>query len=108
MQYLESLTDRTPLFSADVAAGAVANAFAQRPSSCAFPVTDGDGAVAGLIERSAVARALADGHTDRPIGELMLPSPLALDGGCTAREAITLAVAHPARPDAFLVMERRQ
>ena len=43
MQYLESLTDRTPLFSADVAAGAVANAFAQRPGSCAFPVTDAEG-----------------------------------------------------------------
>jgi two-component system, sensor histidine kinase len=108
MQYLESLTDRTPLFSADVAAGAVANAFAQRPASCAFPVTDGDGAVAGLVERGAVARAVADGQADRPIGELMLPSPLALDGACTAREAITLAVAHPARPDAFLVMNGRQ
>ena len=40
MQFIESLTDRTPLFAADAGAGAVAKAFGRRPTACAFPVTD--------------------------------------------------------------------
>ncbi len=88
MQFLESLTDRTPLYSADVAAGAVAGPFALRPGSTAFPVTDSEGTVIGLVERSAVTRAVADGQTDRPIGELMLPAALALPAALTAREAV--------------------
>jgi CheY-like chemotaxis protein/signal transduction histidine kinase len=108
MQFVQSLTDRTPLFPADVAAGAVAGAFALRPDSCTFPVTDSDGTVLGLIERDALTRAIDNGQSDRPIGELMTPSPLALDAACTVREALGLAVTHPGRPEALVVMDGRQ
>jgi CheY-like chemotaxis protein/signal transduction histidine kinase len=104
MQFLESLTDRTPLFAADAGAGAVAKAFAKRPHACAFPVTDEHGAIDGLIERRAVEQALADGQAGRRIGSLQLRDPLALGGGLTAREAIVLVLAHPDHPEAFLVM----
>ena len=108
MQFLESLTDRTPLFAADVAAGAVAGRFAQRPGSCAFPVIDSDGAVIGLADRTAVLRAVADGQADRAVGELMSPPPLALDSALSAREALGLVLAHPAQSDQFLVMDGRE
>jgi CheY-like chemotaxis protein len=71
-------------------------------------VTDSDGTAVGLIERTVLARAVDDGQSDRPVGELMTASPLTLDGACTAREALGLALAHPSRSDAFLVMEGRQ
>ena len=108
MQFIESLTDRTPLFSAEVAAGAAAASFAARPGCVAFPVTDGEESVLGLVERTAVARAVADGQADRPIGELMLPSALALPGALTAREALGLVLAQPDKPDVFAVMDGRQ
>jgi CheY-like chemotaxis protein len=104
MPFIESLTDRTPLFAADAGAGAVAKAFAKRPAACAFPVTDEHGAIDGLVERRAVEQAVADGQAGRQIGTLMLRTPLALSGGLTAREAIVLVLAHPDHPDAFLVM----
>lgn len=108
MQFIESLTDRTPLFAAETGAGDVAECFAQRPGSCAFPVTDAEGVVAGLVERAAVAQAVADGQGDRPIGSLMRPSPLALSGGLTVREAIGLVLAYPESPDAFVVVDGDQ
>ena len=104
MQFIESLTDRTPLFADDAGAGAVAESFAGRPGACAFPVVGASGAVAGLVERAAVARAVADGQTDRPIASLMLPAPLALSATLTVREAIGLVLAHPGQPDPFVVM----
>ncbi len=108
MQFIESLTDRTPLFAADAAAQGAADAFARSPGSCAFPVTDADGAVVGVVERSAVARAMADGQADRTLGSLMLPQPLARGEGAAEREAIGLVLAHPNRPDAFVVMNGDQ
>ncbi len=105
MQFLESLTDRTPLFAADVGAGAVAKAFAKRPGACAFPVTDEHGAIDGLVERAAVEQAMADDQADRPIGSLVLRAPLALSAALTVREALGLVLAHPTHPDAFLVMD---
>jgi CheY-like chemotaxis protein/signal transduction histidine kinase len=105
MQFLESLTDRTPLFAADAGAGAVAESFAQRPDACAFPVTDQNGAIDGLVERATVEQAVADGQGHRPVGSLMLRTPLALSSGLTVREAIGVVLAHPAHPDAFLVMD---
>ncbi|MGZ3275636.1 MAG: response regulator [Caulobacteraceae bacterium] len=108
MQFIESLTDRTPLFAAATGAGAVAECFVQRPGSCAFPVTDADGVVAGLVERAAVTQALVDGQTDRAIGTLMRPDPLALSGGLTVREAIGLVLAYPDSPDAFVVVDGDQ
>jgi CheY-like chemotaxis protein len=104
MQFLESLTDRSPLFAADASAGAVAKAFAKRPTACAFPVTDEQGAIDGLVERRAVVQALADGQANRQIGTLLLLDPLALSGGLTVREAMTMVLAHPDHPEAFLVM----
>jgi CheY-like chemotaxis protein/signal transduction histidine kinase len=105
MQFLESLTDRTPLFAADAGAGAVAEAFAQRPGACAFPVTDPHGAIDGLVDRAAVEQAVADSQGDRPVGSLMLRTPLALSAALTVREAIGVVLAHPAQPDAFLVLD---
>jgi len=108
MQFLESLTDRTPLFPADVAAGAVAGPFAQAPGVPGFPVTDADGAVIGLLERAVVVRALEDGQADRAIEGLMLRDPLALDACLSAREALGLVLAHPAQPSLFVVTDGRQ
>jgi len=108
MQFIESLADRTPLFAADAAVRAAADAFAQRPGSCAFPVTGAGGAVAGIVERSAVERALAEGRADAVLQSLMLPQPLALDGALTPREAIGVVLAHPNRPDLFVVMNGDQ
>src|SRR6185437_11465634 len=105
MQFIESLTDRTPLFAADAGAGAVAERFAERPGACAFPVADAQGAIDGLVERAAVEQAVADGQADRPVGSLMLRAPLALSAAVTLREAIGVVLAHPAHPDAFLVMD---
>ena len=105
MQLLESLTDRTPLFAADAGAGAVAKAFAKRPTACAFPVTDEHGAIDGLVDRRGVEQAVADGQADRPIGTLMLRTPLALSSTLTAREALARLFAQPDRPDAFLVLK---
>ena len=105
MQFLESLTDRTPLFAADAGAGAVAKAFAKRPAACAFAVTDEHGAIDGLVDRRGVEQAVADGQADRPIGTLMLRTPLALSSTLTAREALARLLAHPDRPDAFLVLK---
>jgi CheY-like chemotaxis protein len=108
MQFIESLTDRTPLFAADAEAGAVAECFAQRPGAIAFPVTDADGAIVGLVERAAVSQALADGQADRAIGGLMLHAPLALGSGLAVREAIRLVLAHPHSPDTFVVVDGDQ
>jgi len=105
MQFIESLTDRTPLFPSDAGAGAVAECFAQRPGSCAFPVTGADGTVTGLVERAAVARAAGDGETHKRVGALMRRAPLMLDRAMTAREALDLVLAHIDRPEAFLVMD---
>jgi CheY-like chemotaxis protein len=105
MPFIESLTDRTPVFAAGAAAGAVAEAFAKRPGSFAFPVTDAAGAVVGLVERKAVARALADGEISRAIETLMSPSPLVLSGALSAREALGMVLAHADRPDSFVVTE---
>jgi CheY-like chemotaxis protein len=105
MQFIESLTDRTPLFAADAGAGAVAEAFAQRPGACAFPVTDQHGAIDGLVERAAVEQAVADGQADRLVGSLTLRAPLALSATVTLREAVGVVLANPAHPDAFLVMD---
>jgi CheY-like chemotaxis protein len=105
MQFVESLTDRTPLFAADAGAGAVADAFAQHPGACAFPVIDDQGAIDGLVERAAVEQAVADGQADRPVGSLMLRAPLVLNAALTVREAIDFVLTHPAHPDAFLVMD---
>jgi CheY-like chemotaxis protein len=104
MQFIESLTDRTPLFAADASAGAVAEAFAQRPGACAFPVTDEHGAIDGLVERTAVDQALADGQSGRRIGTLTLRTPLVLSAALTVREAIGMVLVHPSHPEAFLVM----
>ena len=104
MQFIESLTDRTPLFAADAGAGAVAKAFGRRPTACAFPVTDEHGAIDGLVERRAVEQAVADGQADRPVGSLTLRSPLALSGALSVREAIALILANPDHPEAFLVV----
>jgi CheY-like chemotaxis protein len=105
MQFIESLTDRTPLFAADAGAGAVAEAFAQRPGTRAFPVIDGRGAIDGLVERAAVEQAVADGQADRPVGSLMLRAPMVLNAALTVREAIDFVLARPASLDAFLVMD---
>jgi CheY-like chemotaxis protein len=108
MQFVESLTDRTPLFAADTGARAVAECFAQRPGSCAFPVTDGSGAVTGLVERAAVARAASDGQANRGVGALMRRAPLMVDSALTVREAIDIVLAHTDRPEAFIVMDGEQ
>jgi CheY-like chemotaxis protein len=108
MQFLESLTDRTPLFAADAATGVVARAFADRPGCPAFPVTDADGAVAGLVDRALVTRVVTDGQADRPIADLMQPHPLVLDAALSARDAIGLLLAHPDQPQTFVVADGRQ
>src|SRR5215469_12156256 len=99
MQFIESLTDRTPLFAADACAGAVADSFAQRPGACAFPVTDEHGAIDGLVERTAIEQALADGQSTRPVGTLTRRAPLALSAALTVREALGLVLGHPDHPD---------
>jgi CheY-like chemotaxis protein len=104
MQFIESLTDRTPLFPTDASAGAVAQCFAERPDSTSFPVTGTDGAVIGLVERAAVIRATGEGLSQRGIGTLMRRAPLMLDHTATVREALDLVLGHMDRPEAFLVM----
>jgi CheY-like chemotaxis protein len=105
MPFIESLTDRTPLFAADTGAGVVAECFAQRPDACAFPVIGADGTVTGLVERAAVARAAGDGQPTRRVGSLMRRAPLMLDRNLTVHEAIDLVLAHTERPEAFIVMD---
>ncbi len=105
MQFIVSLIDRAPLFSADVVTGDVAEAFAAYPATAGFAVTGPDGAVVGLIERTAIARAIGDGQGSRRVGELMIGPPLTLDAGCTAREAVERLSAHPTCPDTLVVTD---
>jgi hypothetical protein len=108
MQFLESLTDRTPLFAADAATAMVARAFADRPGSPAFPVTDSAGIVIGLVERASVTRAIADGQVGCSIADLVQRRGPVLDAALSARDAIGLLLAHPDQHETFVVTDGRQ
>ena len=106
MQSIISLIDRTPLFSADLAAGDALKAFADRPGVRVLAVSGQDGTVVGLIERPIVERAIRDGQAQRAIGELMQDAPLVIEAGHTADAALNLLMNHPAQPEALVVMDR--
>jgi CheY-like chemotaxis protein/signal transduction histidine kinase len=105
MQSIISLTDRTPILRADLAAGDAAQAIADRPDVRVAAVSGQDGAVVGLIERSAVERAIRDGQASRAIGDLMLDAPLVVDARYTVDAAFDLLMAHPGRPEALVVTD---
>jgi CheY-like chemotaxis protein len=105
MQSLDSFTDRTPLLRTDVATGDAWAQFIRHPASTAFAVVRPDGAVAGVAERSAVQRAVAEGHSGRTLLPLVLGDALSLDRRLTARQALDRLLAEPDRPDAFVVTD---
>ena len=104
MQSIISLTDRTPLLRADLAADDASRAFADRPAVRVLAVCGPDGGVVGLIERSALEQALRDGQASRPIGELMLDAP-ALDARCSVEAALDQLMTHPRQSQALVVTD---
>lgn len=106
MPSVASLTDRTPLLLADVAADLAAQVFNSYPSAGVMAVSRPGDRGLGLIERSVVERVVKEGETARPIADLVGDAVLVVNSDCSIEAAVELLLANPDRPDALVVVER--